>query len=474
VTEILSPSDNAGSNTIPSCPYKGLVAYTEADADYFFGRDSDRELVIANLMASRLTVLYGPSGVGKSSLLQAGVMPHLRLMPQSAFSYLAVRNSIIVYHSSWHSDSLIELGSALLQAIPAHDDIGDILKESRPLSVDLLDGLTERLNSYVYLLLDQFEEQTLYQPGLEGESFLAELGRIITSPGLRASVLLAIQEDALAKLDRLEAYVPGLYGNNLRLRDLNRAAAREAIEAPLTRYNAVAPARQHVTIDPQLIEDVLQQLQTVPVDDARQGYTESHIETPFLQLVMTRLWYEEAERGSLVLRRLTLKDLGGVSEIARTHLDVVMSKLTEQQKGIAAKIFRYLVTPSGTKISHTTEDLAFFAGLDPAQVGEVLDRLSASRERVVRSVLHLLGSDEAPRYEIFHDVMAPAVLDWLRRYVTERERIAREQELMEKHQAEEEFRRMRKRLRLYALLSAPVALLLVTATVIITLGVTKL
>src|SRR4051794_1937102 len=59
-------------------PYLGLAPYGEADAELFFGRQAERDLVVANLLTSRLTVMYGPSGVGKSSLLRAGVIPRLR------------------------------------------------------------------------------------------------------------------------------------------------------------------------------------------------------------------------------------------------------------------------------------------------------------------------------------------------------------------------------------------------------------
>src|SRR3954471_8528378 len=59
-------------------PYLGLTPYGEADAELFFGRQAERDLVVANLLTSRLTVMYGPSGVGKSSLLRAGVIPRLR------------------------------------------------------------------------------------------------------------------------------------------------------------------------------------------------------------------------------------------------------------------------------------------------------------------------------------------------------------------------------------------------------------
>ena len=53
-------------------PYVGLDYFVEEDAGLFFGRDGERKRIIGNLRASRLTLLYAESGVGKSSLLRAG------------------------------------------------------------------------------------------------------------------------------------------------------------------------------------------------------------------------------------------------------------------------------------------------------------------------------------------------------------------------------------------------------------------
>ena len=66
-------------------PYKGLAPFDDEalDALLFFGREREREMIVANLLASRLTVLYGPSGVGKSSLLRAGVAQRLRTFADS-------------------------------------------------------------------------------------------------------------------------------------------------------------------------------------------------------------------------------------------------------------------------------------------------------------------------------------------------------------------------------------------------------
>src|SRR3954454_6497593 len=110
--------DVAEGHEIPRSPFRGLLPYTEDDARFFFGRDSDADLIIANLMASRLTVLYGPSGVGKSSILRAGVVRRLRELSADSFSYLAVGQAVVVYQSRWTADPLLALGTALRAALP--------------------------------------------------------------------------------------------------------------------------------------------------------------------------------------------------------------------------------------------------------------------------------------------------------------------------------------------------------------------
>ena len=90
---------SAASNAPPS-PYKGLSPFGDSDLDalLFFGRERDREIVVANLIASRLTVLYGPSGVGKSSLLHAGVARTLRELPEQP---------LVIVFSNWGDDPAV-------------------------------------------------------------------------------------------------------------------------------------------------------------------------------------------------------------------------------------------------------------------------------------------------------------------------------------------------------------------------------
>ena len=247
------------------------------------------------------------------------------------------------------------------------------------------------------IILDQFEEYFLYHPQEDGEgTFAVEFPRAVNRPDLRVSFLISIREDALAKLDRFKGRIPNLFDNYLRIEHLDREAARAAIEKPIEQYNRLrATDRQKVSIEPALVEAVLDQVKTgqVILGEAGRGdwsgparLTEEQIETPYLQLVMTRLWDEEMRAGSHILRLETLNRLGGAEHIVETHLDEAMSTLPADEQDIAARVFHYLVTPSGTKIAHTTPDLAEYAELPETQLTPVLEKLSGGGDRILRPV----------------------------------------------------------------------------------------
>ena len=121
----------------------------------------------------------------------------------------------------------------------------------------------------------------------------------------------------------------------------------------------------------------------------------------------------------------------------RTHLDEAMSALPPDEPDVAARVFHYLVTPSGTKIAHTVSDLAEYAKLPQIQLTPVLETLSGGDVRILRPSRHLLAN-RAPRYEIFHDVLAKAILDWSTRHMQAQERAEVEQRAEEQRRRAEE------------------------------------
>jgi hypothetical protein len=393
------------------CPYKGLQPYTEADRAYFFGRERDQEIIASNLYAAPLTILYGASGVGKTSVLLAGVIPALRQTPRLA----------VVVFRAWQDENFM---SALKQQTldATQKSLGKPLALDPNLPFDdFVETCASALRGNLFFILDQFEEYFLYHPPSD-TGFDAELARAINRREVAANFLLAMREDSLSRLDRFKGRIPNLLSNMLRLEHLDHAAALSAICNPLAEYN-----RQHADQPPMSIEDdltqaVIEQVRTGSVTLGAGGIgqlvdpTATRVETPYLQLVMTRLWNEERGVNSNVLRRATFDRLGGAQHIVRTHLDTTMQRLPGADREIAARAFRYLVTPSQTKIAYTAPDLADFAGVAQTKLEPVLRKLAAPEVRVLRSVAPAIGEKKETRYEIFHDVLAPAVLDWRERY----------------------------------------------------------
>jgi len=394
---------SVAAGTVPA-PFKGLAAFqdTELDALLFCGRERERDVVVANLMASRLTVLYGPSGVGKTSLLRAAVAHSLR----------AVHDAAVVVFSSWAGDPKRGLHAAIEDAVGFEG--GGTLTETLAAAAGIVGG-------DVYVILDQFEELFLYHEseGAQG-GFAGELATAIREPGLRANFLLGLREDTLAKLDAFKGRIPNLFANYLRLDHLDRRGGRAAILGPVERYNELTG--QSVRVEPKLVEAVLDQVAAGKVDVGQAGRggvqaDEQRVEAPYLQLVMERLWEAEREAGSTVLRLATLLELGGAEAIVRAHLEQALGRLGPEEQDVAATMFDHLVTPSGSKIAHRPQDLAQYASVPEDEVVPVLSALG--RERIVRAVD---GSGAGERYEIFHDVLADAVLAWRARRQLERER----------------------------------------------------
>ena len=378
-------------------PYRGLAPFGESELDelLFFGRERETEVLSAHLIASRLTVLYGPSGVGKSSLVRAGVARRVREHgPDLA----------CVVFSAWADDPPHRLAEAI------GDAVSPLVSPTTPpppdgaTLADVAEHWSAALDGDLCLILDQLEEYFAYR---DDGPLLDELPDLITRPGLRANVLLSVRDDQLARLGVLKNDVPQIFANARRLNRLDRVAARAAIVGPLQRWNELEG--EHVEIEPALVDAVL--LQTAAGDGN---------EAPYLQLVMERVWEDETSSGSRLLRAATLADLGGAEAVVRDHLDRALSVLDLEQQEAAARMFEHLVTPSGTKIAHRASDLATFARVDPAHGTDVLSALS--RERIVRP---LDDTDAAPaRYEIFHDVLAQAILDWSHRRDVLGERLA--------------------------------------------------
>jgi len=453
-------------------PYVGLTFYTEENAAMFFGRDRERTVLISNLRAARLTLLYAQSGAGKSSLLRAGVASKLTELAQRNLRQRGAARNIPVVFNSWRDDPLADL-------------IGEIQAASMPflrgapppeLAPDRLDNAIEAVSSAtdatLLVILDQFEEYFVYRSReVRNRSFADELADCIKRVGLRANFLIAIREDAYSGLgDLFKGRISNVYGNYFHLEHLTREAAREAIEKPVAAFNGLHPEQPPVEIEPGLVEAVLGQLRPDQFDPDQGGVgrlaggdgTRDHrdeIAAPYLQLVMKRLWDTEREQRSRKLRVQTLDELGGAQTIVRTHVDRALGALSDDDREAAVDVLHHLVTPSGTKIALAASDLAEYTGRSAGELGTLLERLAGNYTRILRPVPPPPGGTDGTRFEISHDLLAPAILDWGRR-----RRAARLER--EKEAAERQVQTERRRARTFRALAIGSAALLVGVTLL--------
>lgn len=397
-----------------SCPYVGLQPYTEDDRQFFFGREREQRIISSNLYASSLTVVYGASGVGKSSILRAGVVPYLE----------SAESTTVVYFNQWQDPSFVDrLKSDCLSAVAK--------SISGPLSVDtsqplhkFLAALGKQSSSALLILLDQFEEYFLYHPESDGaQNFDGEFASAVNQGQAELGFMISLRDDWLSRLDRFQRRIPNLLGNTYRLEHLTAAAAEQAIRKPLEVYNAASDNGGPVLLEDELVHEVLAQVRAGELNlsesqgtgQAKGTENADRIETAFLQLVMTRLWDQEMAAGSGRLRVSTLRQLGGAKQIVQSHLDNVLNHLPVPQQEMCASMFRYLVTPKGAKIAHETPDLVAFAEHPADEVKPLLEKLADPGTHLLRRM------DRPERYEIFHDVLGPAILAWRTKYKTAQE-----------------------------------------------------
>lgn len=218
-------------------PYQDLVPFAEEDADYFFGREPEISLLADKLLASRLTVVYGESGAGKSSLLRAGVARQLNEQARQQRLRFGGAEFCAVVFRDWSFEparGILEAAARSLAFLQEPDQ-----DEWRCPADHLETGLAACREHFAFhgdflIILDQFEDLLQYRPDGGGkDGFGDQFTRLLGEPDARVHFLLALREDSLATLDFFKARIPRLLENRLRIEHLSKTAAREAIVKPL-------------------------------------------------------------------------------------------------------------------------------------------------------------------------------------------------------------------------------------------------
>lgn len=296
-------------------PFLYLSAFTAKEWDLFFGREAAVRDVLDRIGAGRLLVLFGAAGVGKTSLLAAGVIPAL------------IRGGALAVHVRDYSLPLADNLRAALRG--SREKISIAVPEQGDLN-SLVSHLLETTKGTLVLVLDQFER--LFQGDLPQEQRAAQMQELVTclanQPPEYFRVIAAVRDTSLVRLSDLQEAIPEFFRSFYELKPLSLDQARQVIDGSLGR------AARPLFFDEGLLEQaVLPDLLNLS------PHPEAGIHPPLLQIVFHQLYAVGSEKNPPLVRyEEYLQSWGGADGILARHLKNTLETALQGRQELAQQI----------------------------------------------------------------------------------------------------------------------------------------
>lgn len=364
------------------CPFRDLRPFQEGDAELFHGRDEPAGRIVDRLDVATGVTLVGASGCGKSSLLNAGVLPRLR-----------AREDLLIVRFRPGKAPLEALAVALLPSFEPRlgetarmaqvPQLTQLLRDGRmPAVVERI--LQQQGKSKLLVIADQFEEALVRtvngQQDTDLDAFAAALGHCL-DPGAGLQTVIALRADFLAPALNHPALAPLLDDSRLfMLGPMRDDEVRAAVEQPLSGVG--------VRYEKGLVNRLLTDL----------GPDPSRL--PLLEFTLTKLW-ERKEHG--VIGHAHYQSLGGVGAALANHAEQVWTALNEEERRKARALLVQLVLPGGARTSPTRRVVAR-TELPPAQ-WRIAQRLLTTRLLVPGEELRTGGAQPVETVELAHEAL---------------------------------------------------------------------
>lgn len=285
---------------LEDAPYHWPGPFREADAQRFFGRLELTKLVTATASAAPFSIVFGPPGVGKTSLLRAGVMAALNARP----------DHLAVYCSDWRDCPATSLKAA------AADALGPDAPDDRLTLPDYFSAAAARTGRRVTILLDRFDHYL--RKFAPDDQLSRELPAVVNDNAVTA--VASLRESAFHLLDRFEAHVPSLFDSYRRVEHLTEAQALDVIHFPLHLVNRGLPTHRHREADRDFADALIDQLSRYHLDlqlphSRAPEPAVRRVRAPHLQAVLAAVWKRTQLCGHNILTRETLDSMGGAARV---------------------------------------------------------------------------------------------------------------------------------------------------------------
>ncbi|MEY2505254.1 MAG: hypothetical protein QOG27_1534 [Verrucomicrobiota bacterium] len=393
--------------TWPREPYRGIEQFRFIDRPIFFERREETRRLIRLVSIYRGTLLYGESGVGKSSVINAGFIPamleegflpeRLRVQPVPGAELVVERLA------------LTDEGTApFLPSRFAADD------EARTrLVFSTKDARTrlgiEHAGGAPLLIFDQFEEFiTLFEEAPENREKFAEaiqaqntllefLADLLRDEMLPVKLLFVFREDYLAKLSKLFALVPNLRDQHVRLTFPDSAVLKKLIRGPFT--NEIPP--EHFG---RVISDELANKLCAALEERSESGT---INLTEVQIACLSLWRDPKGES---LFDTTPNRAEVVQRLLEGHLTGSLDRLSTGLREPAVAVLRHLVTNAGTRNIVLEADL-----LERLNTCEKISTATGKRALAELTDQSRLVRRQRRNEAYFYDITSEFLVPWIRR-----------------------------------------------------------
>jgi len=353
-------------------PFKFLDSFTLADREIFFGRDQEITDLYRRVFESRMLLVYGVSGTGKSSLINCGLASRFE---DSDWLPINVRRGTNIIES---------LNDAFNNCVIT--PLKNKLSISEKLQSIYLDHFKP-----VYIIFDQFEELFIFGSGDEKAEFIKLIKEVISSE-TKCHIIFIVREEFLAGITEFEYDIPEIFSNRFRVEKMKRSNAILAVEGPCKVNN--------IGTEDGFSEEIIDKL-------CPSG---NEIELTFLQIYLDRIFRiavtEQQGSDRLIFSKDNLTKAGSVSDLLGQFLEEQIRELDDPHKGMA--ILKSFISLKGTKRQmKESEILNSMATFDIVISEDVLLRyLSKFVDlRIIRE------RDEAGYFELRHDSLASKIYE---------------------------------------------------------------
>src|SRR5664280_2907740 len=361
-------------------PFKFLDSYTREDREIFFGREKEIEELFRRLFESRVLLVYGESGTGKSSLINCGLI-----------NKLSFNEHLLILLR--RSDNILESLSEAIQIL---------LKESIPhqlltalLFKKALREISDDFHKHLIFVFDQFEELFIFGTKEEKQS-LVQVLKVLVESDIDCRFIFIVREEYFSNVAEFEKHIPNFLSNRMRIEKMNRTNAIAAIKGSCSVND--------IQVEDGFAENLLIKLNPDSPD----------IELTWLQIFLDKVFNLATDNGKaeksgkkpLLFTLELIEKTGDVSDLLSSFLDDQISLLTKPDTALA--ILKSFVSYKGTRRQ-----------LNLAEVKDYANTLGESvREKdvleIIGALVHLRILCEKNKnefYELRHDALAAKIFE---------------------------------------------------------------